>query len=243
VHVPPITAWYAAYYLGSSWVGLIIVLSILRVVLGGRRRGERGDPREEIERARRAERERLQGRRPRFARTRRLGRLVTRGLAGLAWMALVVPGRICANLRCADTVEEDLDAFAHRLYAQGHRVTRPLCLATPLAVHWFIKCAGCGSVEHLVEAAHYGREIELRVAGGRLFHAQHCTAQYLPKRRAVPQPAARRTRRPRRVLAPPLRAARPGPAVPLSSVTPPVSREQPPAPAAAAGGPARRESA
>ncbi len=224
----PITAWYAVYYLGSFAIGLTIVLSILKAVFGGRRRGETGDPREEIERARREERERLHGVHRRFARTRRLGCLAGRRVAALAWSALVIPGRVFANLRCTDAVEEDLDLFAQRLHARGHRLTRPLCLVTPLTVHWLVKCVGCGTVAHLVESSHYGGETELRVAGGRLYDAAPCAAHYLPKRAASPRPAARPAPRPRPRLARPTSAATRGPVITPLAAPPLTTPAQPP---------------
>ena len=239
----PITAWYAVYYLGSFAIGLAIVLSILKAMFGGRRRGEKGDPREEIERARREERERLHGTRRRFARTRRFGRLVGRSVASLAWIALVIPGRVFANLRCTDAVEEDLDLFARRLHAQGHRLTRPLCLVTPLTVHWLVKCAGCGAVAHLVESSHDGGETELRVAGCRLYDAARCAAHYLPKRAATPQPAAQPAPRPRPRLAQPARTATRGPAIAPLTAPQPVTHMQPMAPADADDGQTRPASA
>ena len=238
----PITAWFAAYYLASFAIGVLIVLRLLRALLSGRRRAERDDPHAEIEQARRAEQARLAGQRRRVGGLRRLSHPVMRGAGTLVWAALVVPGRLGANLRYTDAVEQDLAGFARRLHAQGHRLAQPLCLVTPLTVHWLCRCGGCGAIAHLVETTAFDGETALRVVGGRLYQTQHCTAQYLPRSIATPQRGARPVRRvrPRPAPAPTMR---PGPAITAPTAPQPLP-SMPPAPSADAdSGPARSASA
>lgn len=240
----PVTAWFAAYYLASFSIGVLIVLRLLRALLGGRRRAERDDPRAEIEQARRAEQARLAGQRRRFGGLHRLSHVIMRSAGALVWAVLLVPGRIGANLRYTDTVEQDLDGFARHMYAHGHRLAHPLCLVTPLTVHWLCRCGGCGAIAHLVETTSYDGETELRVVGGRLYQAQQCTAAYLPRYTVTPRRAARPVHRVRpRPARPAPSTMRPRPAVTGPSATPPLS-SVPPAPSADAdGGPARSASA
>ena len=239
----PVTAWFAVYYLASFALGVLIVLRLLRALLGGRRRTERDDPRTEIEQTRRAEQARLAGQRQRFGHLRRLSHQLIRSAGAFVWAALVVPGRIGANLRYTDTVEQDLDGFARRLHAQGHRLAHPLCLVTPFSVHWLCRCGGCGATAHLIETTSYDGETALRVVGDRLYQTQHCTAQYLPRSAATPQRAARPVRRVRPRPAPVPTTMRPGPAVTAPAAPQPLP-SVPPVPSADADSePARSASA
>ena len=192
VHVPTHAAFIhllTVFHVVGALVALCIVISLAKVMSGGRRRPSRLPHPQ-----RPAQRRQL------------LGRACHGVVVAAVWVPIYPIGWLVANRRyplvapALRTLEEEAAACHHRL---GHL----LCVPFLLWPQWLVRCAGCGAYLHAREVPSVrGDGVDLKIVRSTL--TGRCPARYLvaPPGSSTP---------PATVLAPPLEAA--APAQPLDT--------------------------